>query len=410
MRIGIDARAYQWTGIGRYVRNLLRQVTGLVSNLPPPWDAVEFVVLVPAPFAEEIRRLPRTRVLPVRDSYYSLYEQTGFLRVARAARVDLMHFPNFNGPILYRSPSVVTLHDLTRFRFPSTRRLGPLHQWAYAMVFRAAVQHAQRIIAVSQFTKDEVLRRFPRAAKKVSVVYEGVEERFFEPLHAGVSRDRSRGGWAVGYGDDDALRQLGVSRPYLLYVGLWMQHKNLPGLFRAFRLVRAAGYPGALVITGEGRPWDEDVQRLAERAGVAPQVLRAGRVDDQALAALYRQADALVYPSFSEGFGLPPLEAMASGTPVVAARAGSLPEVLGDAALFANPDHPEEIAEAVRLLLADRGLRERLVARGAARAAQFSWAQCAWATLAVYAQALGIPKPAAEHARLPEAHRSTAVH
>lgn len=368
MRVGIDARAYDWTGIGRYLQNLLLRLPSLHENL-------ELTVFIPRRFCREAAERPRTTVVPVSGSYYSLSEQTVFLRTLLAHHVDLMHFPNFNAPIFYRRPVVVTVHDLTRFDFPGQKHRGRFHQWAYGRVFSSAVRNATRIIAVSEFTKQALEKRFRAAQGKTSVVYEGVEEDFFF-VPASQSAD-----------DLEALRTQSIIRPYLLHVGLWMRHKNLPTLLEAFRLLKESGYPGILVITGMGRSWDEHPFDLARAAGVAESVRFPGRVRDPLLRVLYRNADAVLFPSRSEGFGLPPLEAMASGTPVVAASSGSLPEVLGDAALFADPMIPSDFAAAVCRLRDDPGLRARMVAKGLSRARRFSWERCALETYAVYAAA-----------------------
>lgn len=366
-RIGIDARAYGWTGIGRYARNLLATVTAeaqAATDIP-----LEFVVFVPARYAREVAALPNTRVIPVRDSYYSWYEQTGFLVRLLATKVDLLHFLNFNAPIGYRRPFLVSIHDLTRFHFPGQRHRSRFRRWAYTNVFHAAVKGAQHVIAVSQFTKGELVQKFPAVASKVSVITEGVEQRFF------TLRSPT---------DDAVLRRLGISVPYILYVGLWMKHKNLPGLLRAFRNARMAGFSGSLVVTGDGEPGGEHVRQLAADEELEDVLILPGRVSDDDLPVVYRQARAFVFPSFSEGFGLPPLEAMASGTPVVAARAGSLPEILGDAALYADPHSPREIAAALLLLDADPALRQQMQERGREQAAQFSWTQCGRSTLNLY--------------------------
>lgn len=366
-RIGIDARAYGWTGIGRYARNLLATVTA--EARASSGSPLEFVVFVPARYARTVAALPRTRVVPVRDSYYSWYEQTGFLARLLSIKLDLLHFLNFNAPIGYRRPFVVTIHDLTRFHFPGQRHQNRFHQWAYARVFRSAVEGAQHIIAVSDFTRMELTQRFPAVSPKVSVVPEGIEETFFAPPSPS---------------DAVVLQRLGVSSPYLLYVGLWMKHKNLPGLLRAFRMARAAGLAGTLVVTGDGESGGDQVRPLAAGEGIENVVTLPGRVSDADLPVLYRQARLFVFPSFSEGFGLPPLEAMASGTPVVAARAGSLPEILGDAALYADPHSSKEMAAALLLLDADPALRRQLQDRGFQRAAQFTWTECGRATLRLY--------------------------
>lgn len=384
LRIAIDARAYgyDWTGIGRYVRNLLRQVTTYSAHGQPPWPSVEFCVLIPQQYAREVSELPRTRVVPVRPSYYSLYEQTGFLLPLLAQRADLVHFPHFNVPILYRRPFLVTVHDLTRFRFPGRTYPGRvIHESAYRAVFRTAVRRSRRILAVSHSTKQELVSVFPEVARKVRVIYEGVDPVF-------VNRERRRDSPA----DIDVLLRLGVRKPYLLSVAVWRSHKNLAGLIRAFRLCRDHGFPGILVVPGEKRnPHDEDVRRLAEAAEVGAAVVTPGWVDDTVLAVLYRQAELFVVPSLAEGFGLPPLEAMASGTPVVATLAGSIPEVLGDAAVYADPVDAGEIADRILRVLSDPGLRGELVLRGHRQAARFSWEECGHQTLAAYGDVLGWP-------------------
>lgn len=377
----MDARAWGWTGVGRYTRNLLRELTALSHEH-------EYHVLVPPRFAPAVADLPGVRAVPVRDSYYSAYEQLGLWRILRRLSVDLMHFPHFNVPVLYRRPFVVTIHDLTRFHFEGQRHRSWLHQRAYELVFRSAVRQARTVIAVSAFTKAELLRRFPEAHGKTVVVYEGVEEQHFAPGERG----------------EDVLRRLGVWTPYLLYVGLWMRHKNLPGLIAAFRRIRQAGYQGKLVVTGEGRPWDENVRGLARAAGVERDVHLPGSVTDPDLAVLYRRADCFLFPSFVEGFGLAPLEALACGTPVVAARTGSLPEILGSAALYADPNDPRSFADAVALVLKDSMLRSWLRLAGPLQAQRYRWRACAAATLAVYARAR------ARSGTLPHTGREPASH
>ena len=378
MRIGIDARAWRWTGIGRYARNLLATVSALAAaEAAPRW---EFIVFLSPQDAHQVSGLPGVRVIPVRDSYYSLYEQTGFLRQLRSVKLDLMHFLNFNAPVLYRRPFLVTIHDLTRFHFRGQRHRGWFRQIMYEQVCHASVHGARRIIAVSEHTRDRLGQRFPCTAGKTSVIYEGVDERFLAPSSGSDER-----------GTVARLRGVGIARPYLLYVGLWMEHKNLQGLIRAFRLVREAGYAGALVVTGEGRPWDVKVRVLAAAEGVNEHLILPGYVRDEDLPALYRGADLLVFPSLSEGFGFPPLEAMAVGTPVVAARSGSLPEILGDAAAYADARDASALAAAVGRVLGYRAFRDRLIGAGHARARTFRWRTCGERTLELYGAYSGSP-------------------
>ena len=368
MRIGIDARAYGWAGLGRYVRNLLRHLTGLPG-------APELVVFVPRVYAREIAEMPRVRVVPVASSYYSLREQTLFLALLLRYRVDLMHFLHFNAPVFYRRPSVVTIHDLTRFLFPAQKHTGPFHQWAYEEVFRAAIVHARRVIAVSEHTRNDLLRFFPNVADRTVVIPEGIEhERYHTTTNSAA--------------DAAALARLGINKPYLLFVGVWMNHKNLPRLLEAFTDVRQQGFAGQLVITGVGRPHDEDVPGLVRRLRLSSSVILPGNVPEQILPILYRQASVFVFPSLYEGFGFPPLEAMACGVPVVASQVASLPEVLGDAADFVDPLSPGDIARGVSRVLRDAPHREGLIVRGLERVKRYQWSRCAAETLHVYAVAL----------------------
>jgi glycosyltransferase involved in cell wall biosynthesis len=283
-----------------------------------------------------------------------------------------MHFLHFNAPLFYRRPSVVTIHDLTRFLFPAQKHRGLFHQWAYEEVFRSTILHARRIIAVSEHTRNDLARFFPDAAERTVVIPEGVEHDQYRPAPHPSS-------------GDEMLMRLGVTKPYLLFVGVWMNHKNLSRLLEAFREVRRQGFPGRLVITGSGRAHDEDVPRMVQRLGLSQVVLFPGNVPEDLLPSLYRQAFVFVFPSLYEGFGLPPLEAMACGVAVVASRVASLPEVLGAAAEYVDPLSSEDIARGILRVLRDRSHRDLLIQRGRARAQMYHWERCARETLEVYA-------------------------
>ncbi len=367
MRIGIDARAYQWTGLGQYTRHLLANLVALPA-------AHEYVVFAPRAFARDLAALPRVTAVPVTGSYYSVREQTMFLMSLLRTRVDLMHFLHFNAPVLYRRPSVVTVHDLTRFFFPAQRPRGPLHQWVYEEVFGASVMHARRIIAVSEHTRNDLLRFFPAVAERTVVIHEGVEHERFHPHQQ----------------EDDAhaLAALGVREPYFLFVGVWMNHKNISRLLEAFQRIRIEGFRGQLVITGAGRTYDDDVAGWVRHLGLAEDVRLPGHVADDVLPMLYRHAEAFVFPSLYEGFGLPPLEAMACGVPVIASHVASLPEILGDAAVYVDPLSSEDIARGLRMVLTDTEARAELVRRGLVHARRYAWQRCARETLWEYDTAL----------------------
>jgi len=364
MRIGIDARALGWAGLGRYSRNLLKNITENDNEN-------DYVVFAPKSFADELNNLPRTRFVPVTSSYYSLREQTVFLAAILQEKIDLMHFLHFNAPIFYRRPFVVTIHDLTRFFFPAQKNNGQFHQWAYEEVFRSAVLHSTKIIAVSEHTRSDLVRYFPQVTGKTSVAYEGVDGEVF----------KQEGNELV---EKENLAKIGITTPYLLFVGVWMTHKNLPRLLLAFRKVKAEGYAGKLVITGEGLEHHVNVGQLAKELGLENDVVLPGRVSDEMLPILYRQAQMLVFPSLYEGFGLPPLEAMACGTPVAASRTSSIPEILGEAAVYFDPYSVEDIAESINKILLEEGLKEKMVDLGLLQAKNFNWKKCARETLGVY--------------------------
>lgn len=374
MIIGIDARAYGWSGLGRYTRNLLRHLSHL-RNGP------DIVAFVPRAFAREVAELPRVQAIPVNGSYYSFQEQTVFLASLLRTRIDLMHFLHFNAPVFYRRPSVVTVHDLTRFLFPAQKHTGAFHQWAYEEVFRAAVLNAERVITVSEHTRNDLLRFFPFAASRTMVIPEGIEHDRY--VHTADSAT-----------DEIHLSQLGITKPYLLFVGVWMNHKNLPRLLEAFHRVRSQGYRGSLVITGRGRAHDEDVPGIVRRLGLSDVVKLPGVVNEDLLPSVYRQADAFVFPSLYEGFGFPPLEAMACGTPVVASAVASLPEILGDAAVYVDPLSPDDIARGILQVLHHRECTEELIVRGIARVSAYQWERCARATAQLYAS---VAVPARAH-------------
>jgi len=364
MRIGIDARALGWAGLGRYSRNLLRNIT-------TDGNENDYVVFASNAFAGELSNLPRTRFVPVTSSYYSLREQTVFLAAILQERLDLMHFLHFNAPIFYRRPFVVTIHDLTRFFFPAQKNNGQFHQWAYEEVFRSAVLHSSKIITVSEHTRSDLVHYFPQVAEKTSVAYEGVDESVFKQEGDELT-------------EKEKLAKIGIIAPYILFVGVWMTHKNLPRLLLAFRKVKAEGYAGKLVITGEGLSHHVNVGQLVKELNLQDDVVLPGRVSDEMLPTLYRRAQMLVFPSLYEGFGLPPLEAMACGTPVAASRTSSIPEILGEAAVYFDPYSIEDIAESINKILLEEGLKEKMVGLGLAQAKNFNWKKCARETLSVY--------------------------
>jgi glycosyltransferase involved in cell wall biosynthesis len=298
----------------------------------------------------------------------------GYLPLRLAAlRADVYHGPAAFLPLFklgYRT--VVTIHDLVSFLFPDT--VPRKYSLYMRLMTRAAVRSADRVIAVSRATQIDLERVLRVPPARTVVIHEAVAPEFAVATPPAAV--------------DAVVRRYGLRRPYCLFVGNLEPRKNLGRLVEAFGRVRARGHhpgsPPQLVLTGT-RAWlYGGIFRRVEAQGLAGDVIFTDYVPAEDLPALYAGAACFVFPSLYEGFGLPVLEAMAAGAPVIASRAGAIPEVAGDAALLVDPVRVEEIAEAIEAVLADRALRDRLVAAGRARARTFSWETVARQTLAVY--------------------------
>lgn len=370
MRIGIDGRMLYHTGIGRYIQNLLTTL---------PREDVRVVAWLNAQGMEDARI--DSPYLEKRHSDVPVFhpaEHWAIAREAHRANLDLLHAPHYNAPLFYQGKLVITLHDLIPLRCPGTMRVKAAEHYFATLVKRAA-RRADRIIAVSTFTRQDVLEFTGVDPAKITAVLQGVDLKYARPV------------------PPEALRELrdrhGLTGRYLLYTGQQKPYKNV-GLLIAV-LERLRNQPGTrdvqLVLVGARETRSGLDERIAQ-AGLDDAVIRPGYIrDEDHLIALYQGASAFVFPSRYEGFGLPPLEAMAAGIPVVSSNRASLPEVVGDAGLLLGPDDVEGWAEAVTRLLADEYLRTTLIAAGHERVREFSWQRTAEATLAVYRGALGVP-------------------
>lgn len=369
MRIGIDARlaAAPRTGIGSYTANLVAALAGAAPQ-------ERFVLFSDAPLAEPGPGF-ETVVLPgARRLVWTFASLPGALR---RARVDLYHgTTNFEVPLLAPCPLVATVHDLIPLDFPEavSRRFRLL----FRLLIGRAVRAARRVVAVSRFTAGEIAARFPAAAGKISVVPNGVDRAF------------SAGGDEAA---DRAVRERhGLAGPYLLFVGVFEPRKNIPLLVEAFGMLRRsrAERRGLSLALAGGVGWrgEEIARGVRERA--SPEAVRLlGYVPDGDLPALYRGALVTVVPSGHEGFGLPALEAMACGCPVLASDAAALPEVVGEAGELFTPGDPALLARRIGELLDAPARLARLRELGPERAAGFSWERTARLTLEVYREALG---------------------
>lgn len=367
MRIGIEITPIGATptGVGYYTRHLLAELVRQRQDHSYVGFASGVRALdlsgIPIPF----RRMPvPTRLL------YTLWNATGMPRVDRfLGGVDVYHAVNYVLPPLARAARVLTVHDLAFLRHPkwcSPKIVGPFS--------RTIVRHVQRahaVIACSQATRGDILELLDAKPERVHVVYEAADA-LFRPVDRTLAQKRVQ----------DAL---GVAPPYLLFVGAIEPRKNIATLLQAFA---AARLPHRLVLAG-GWGWNSaSIPEEAVRLGIMDRLVFTGYVRDRSLfPALYSAADLFVFPSWYEGFGLPVIEAMACGCPVVCSTAASLPEVGGDAPEYVAPEDVDGLAAALVRISEDAALREDMRAKGLRQAHQFSWERCAAETLACYGNA-----------------------
>lgn len=361
MRIGIDARELQGrpTGAGRYLRNLIRSW---------PWDAGDTLVLFcngPAPSDPCLAR-PGVEVragdAPVRSGL--VWQQAVLPRLLRRERLDVFFAPAYAAPLAAPVPVATTVHDLSFFSVPWD--FAPLDALRRRVLVAASVARSTRLLTDSEFGRRELLARFPDVAGRARLV----------PLG----------------GDDDippaAAHAAPASGPLLLSVGSILNRRRLPVLLRAVAEL-APRLPGLrLAIVGDNRTHPRlDLARLVARSGLAGRVSHDGFLAESELARLYAAAEACVYLSEYEGFGLPVMEALRRGVPTLTSRRPATGEIYAGAALLAEPDDPREIAAALERLLRDAPLRARLRRAGEALVSRHGWAAAAAATRAVLAEA-----------------------
>jgi glycosyltransferase involved in cell wall biosynthesis len=390
VRIGIDARKLHDFGIGTYIRNLLRQLAHLDHD-------TEFVLLCRPDDISPLTALGANfRPVAEHAGNYSIAEQLRIPLALRREGVTLFHAPHYVLPPLVPCRSVVTIHDCIHLRFPqylpNRLALGYAHT-----AMSLASKRATRILTVSESSKRDIVRFFGTDPQKIDVIPNSFDDRFgVEPREEDVDRVRER---------------YQLHDQFVLYAGNVKPHKNLERLIDAFALVRKRGLDHLkLVLIGDEISKYAVLRRAIHRHQLHKYVRFLGYLPEQTLAVMYRLAGVFVFPSLYEGFGLPPLEAMASGTPVVTSNVSSLPEVAGDAAVLVDPYDPQSIADGIYSVLSNETLRAELRRKGLARARQFSWEQSVRRVWDIY-QEVGVGaepvlaraegQPAAEQSRRP---------
>lgn len=378
MRIVIDGRLWAETGPGRYIRNLVTQL----GKIDP---VNEYHLLLLKDDYERVDLPSNFKKVLADFRWYSLAEQIKLPRILKKINPDLVHFPHFNVPIFYnqrlrpftglKGKYVVTIHDLIHHHFQMRRATtrNPLayrlKRLGYDKAFRQAVFASIKIITPSQFVKKQLVDEYKIEKNKVYVTYEGADESLINLAKQEKIGDFSK-----------TAAKFNIQKPYLFYVGNAHPHKNLPRLIAAFGKVRKQFPKTSLVLSGPDHHFWQQLKEEVNTEGI----IFTGFVADRELVSLYKNAAVYVMPSLEEGFGIPLLEAMACGCPVVSSRAGSLMEVGGDAALYFNPEDEAEMAEKITRVLEDKKLKESMVKKGEDRVKEFSWKKMAKETVNIY--------------------------
>jgi glycosyltransferase involved in cell wall biosynthesis len=373
VKIAIDIRRMTEFGVGTYIRNVVRTLGRLDHEN-------EFFLIGSPTKVEEIGALPPNfQTVPLLAPERSVHGYREFRTAVKRLDCDLVHIPNlFSVPRFLPCPYVMTVHDMLE-HMSRAREQSSLWRSLYFQMTKRVLAGAARIFAVSNFTRNEIEKLFEIPSDRVEVVYNAIDERFLRGHASAADRDL-------------IARRYQVTYPFLLYAGRISPHKNVVRMIEAFsalktELERDQAYPDLkLIIIGDDLSGNPDLRRTVVRSGVQNDVRFLGFIPIEVLRIFYDEAKIFVFPSLYEGFGLPPLEAMVHGTPVVTSNVSSLPEVVGNAAVLVNPENVFEIMRALHRVLMDQALRGRMKERGYAQAAKFSWETSVRRILEAYGQ------------------------
>jgi glycosyltransferase involved in cell wall biosynthesis len=360
VKIAIDIRRMTEFGVGTYIRNVVRTL-GRLDH-----ETTYFLIGPPAKVKEIGSLPPNFHTVPLVQPERSLKGYREFRTIAKRLECDLVHIPNlFSIPRALPCPYVMTVHDILEHMSRAREQTGFWRSMHFQLTKRV-LRGAARIFAVSNFTKLEIEKLFNIPAGRIEVVYNAIDERLLQS-HASAS-DRQL-----------IVERYQVTYPFLLYAGRISPHKNVVRMIEAFsalktELEKDQVYPDLkLIIIGDDLSGNPDLRRTVIRSGMQNDVRFLGFVPIEVLRTFYDAAKIFVFPSLYEGFGLPPLEAMAHGTPVVTSNVTSLPEVVGNAAVLVHPENVFEIMRALHRVLMDQPLREKMKERSLRQATKFSW-------------------------------------
>lgn len=368
MRIGIDARFLgpEGTGLGKYVQEL-------ILNLEKLDFQNQYYIFLRKSNFEEFKPENKNFKKILADVYwYSVKEQLELPLIFSAQKLDLLHVPHFNIPLFYSGKIIVTIHDLIKSEFATqaaTTKSAPIYFFkhlAYEAIIRLAVRRAQKILVPSNYVSSKLRQKLKVPKEKIRVTYEASSL-----ANLNLKTENSK----------QVLEKYNIKKPYLLYVGNAYPYKNLDNLLLALKQLT---HNLKLVNPCSRSAFYDRLKDKAKSLGLKNHVILPGYVVDDDLTVLYKEAEAYVFPSLSEGFGIPGLDAMALGVPVICSDIQTFNEVYSDAVLYFNPRNPDDIAEKIKQVLENQNLKNELIQKGLNQSKKFSWQKMAKETLSIY--------------------------
>ncbi|MBI4744908.1 MAG: glycosyltransferase family 4 protein [Actinobacteria bacterium] len=362
MRIGIDGRMVldKTTGIGQYTFNILKELAQIDKKN-------QYIIFSDDRLKEFVSDKDNFILEKTGTKVFSVSEQVVLPFLISKNKIDVFHTPSFAAPVFLPCSSIMTIHDLIHLNFPDlfSRKV----RIYYEEVVKRAALRMKKIIAVSESSKKDIIKWLNLDPDKIVVIYNGVS-RIYHPTE-----------------DENTLNSVknkfGISKRFILFVGNRKPHKNILRLIEAFKILKNKVDCSLLIITDNDSRFTEPEEKVLE-LDLSNDVIISGPVENEELPLLYSAADVFILPSLCEGFGLPALEAMSCGTPVVASETSSLPEVIGSAGILIDPYDVNSIADALEKILEDDVLRKEMIKRGYSQAAKFNWRDTAGKTLEVY--------------------------
>lgn len=368
MRIGIDARLYQESGIGRYIRNL-------ISNLQKQDKKNSYFIFCLKKDYDSIPDASNFTKVVTNIKWYSFREQLFFPAIISQHQIDLMHFPHFNVPIFYRGRYVVTIHDLIHQHFSMQRSsthapfIFGIKKKGYDLSLSNALKRSEKIIVPSVYVKNCLIGECNVNPKKIVVTLEGVEKEIIS-----ISKK------ITSLKIDETLKKFNIRPPFIFYLGNAHPHKNVEGLIEAFLILRKKYQYLTLILSGSDHYFWKRIKQTFQHKDI----IYTGFITDEEMVAIYKKAECRVIPSFEEGFGIPVLESFACGCPVVCSNVASLPEIARDGALYFDPANVSDISTKIREVINSKKVQAELSAKGLKYLNDFSWEKMTEQTLKIY--------------------------